>query len=45
YTDIFASKHIWKLGLKSVDLRLYKYDRNSTFSASIVNVGFKFVMD
>jgi len=45
YTDIFASKHVWKLGLKSVDLRLYKYDRNSTFSASIVNVGFKFVLD
>ena len=45
YTDIFAASHIWKLGLKSVDLKFYKYDRNSTFSSSIVTAGFKFVLD
>ena len=45
YTDIFAKAHVGKFGLKSVDLKFYKYDRNTTFSASIVNVGFKFVMD
>lgn len=45
YTDIFAKAHIGKFGLKSVDLKFYKYDRNSTFSSSIITAGFKFVMD
>ena len=45
YTDIFAKSHIWKLGLKSIDLKYYKYDRNTTFSSSTINVAFKFVMD
>ncbi len=45
YTDIFTSLHIWKLGLKSIDLKFYKYDRDTTFNSSIVTAGFKFVMD
>jgi hypothetical protein len=45
YTDIFAKGHIWKFGLKSIDLKFYKYDRNTTFTSSIVSAGFKFVMD
>lgn len=45
YTDIFTKLHIWKLGLKSIDLKFYKYDRDTTFSSSIVTAGFKFVMD
>jgi len=45
YTDIFTKMHFWKLGLKSIDVKFYKYDRNSTFSSSIVTAGFKFVMD
>ncbi|MEL0455879.1 DUF3570 domain-containing protein [Flavobacteriaceae bacterium SZ-1-7] len=45
YTDIFAKPHIWKLGLKSIDLKFYKYDRDTTFGSSIVTTGFKFVMD
>lgn len=45
YTDIFTKMHIWKLGLKSIDLKFYKYDRDSTFSSSIITAGFKFVMD
>ena len=45
YTDIFAKAHIWKFGLKSIDLKFYKYDRNTTFNSSIVTAGFKFVMD
>lgn len=45
YTDIFTKMHIWKLGLKSIDLKFYKYDRDTTFSSSIVTAGFKFVMD
>jgi hypothetical protein len=45
YTDIFAKAHISKLGLKSIDLKYYKYDRNTTFNSNLINVAFKFVMD
>ncbi|MHA7844087.1 MAG: DUF3570 domain-containing protein [Winogradskyella sp.] len=45
YTDIFTKAHIWKFGLKSVDLKYYKYDRNTTFSSSIVTAGIKFIMN
>ncbi len=45
YTDIFAKTHIWKYGLKSIDLRFYKYDRDTTFTSSIITAGFNFVMD
>ncbi|MFX0557995.1 DUF3570 domain-containing protein [Maribacter sp. CXY002] len=45
YTDIFTKAHIWKFGLKSIDLKFYKYDRDTTFSSSIITTGFKFVMD
>lgn len=45
YTDIFTNAHIWKFGLKSVDLKYYKYDRNTTFSSSIITAGIKFIMN
>jgi len=45
YTDIFTKMHIWKFGLKSIDLKFYKYDRDTTFGSSIITVGVKFVMD
>jgi len=45
YTDIFATTHIWKLGLKSIDLKFYQYDRDTSFSSSIITAGFKFEMD
>lgn len=45
YTDIFSKAHIWKFGLKSIDLKYYKYDRNSTFNSGILTAGFKFIMD
>jgi len=45
YTDIFAKTHIWKLGLKSIDLKFYQYDRDTSFSSSIITAGFKFVLD
>lgn len=45
YTDIFAKTHIWKYGLKSIDLKFYKYDRDTTFTSSIITMGFNFVMD
>ena len=45
YTDIFTALHIWKFGLKSVDIKFYNYDRNTTFSSQIVTAGLKFVID
>lgn len=45
YTDIFTKTHIWLFGLKSIDLKYYKYDRDTTFSSSIITAGFKFIMD
>lgn len=45
YTDIFTKAHLWKFGLKSIDLKFYQYDRDTTFSSSIITAGFKFVMD
>ena len=45
YTDIFTKLHVWKMGLKSIDLKFYQYDRDTTFSSSIITAGFKFVLD
>lgn len=45
YTDIFTRSHVWKFGLKSVDLKFYQYDRDTAFSSTIVTMGMKFVMD
>jgi len=45
YTDIFAKCHIWKLGLKNIDLKYNNYKRNTGLSANIVSAGFHFVMD
>lgn len=42
YTDIFTKAHIWKFGLKRIDLKFYKYDRNTTFTSSIITTGFTF---
>jgi len=45
YTDIFAKAHIWKFGLKSIDVKLYQYNRNTISRSSIITAGCKFVMD
>lgn len=45
YTDIFTEFHLGKFGLKSIDLRFYQYDRNTSFRSSIVTAGLNFVMD
>lgn len=45
YTDIFTKLRIWKLGLKSIDLKYTQYDRDNTLSSSIITAGFKFIMD
>lgn len=43
YTDVFTTAKIWKLGLKSVDLKYNYYKRNSSFKAHLVSFGMKFV--
>jgi hypothetical protein len=45
YTDIFAKFHVGKFGLKSIDLKFYQYDRNTTFGSSMVTAGLRFVRD
>ena len=45
YKDVFAKWHIWKLGLKSIDVKFNNYKRNTGLNANIISAGFKFVMD
>lgn len=45
YTDIFTGARLWKFGLKSIDLKMYQYDRDTTFTSFIITGGVKFVMD
>lgn len=45
YKDIFTSAKIFTFGLKTLDLRLNKYDRSDGLNAFIVSVGTTFVGD
>ncbi|WP_111307455.1 DUF3570 domain-containing protein [Confluentibacter sediminis] len=45
YTDIFTKSHIWKLGIKSIDLKYNSYNRNTGLKANIISAGVKFIMD
>lgn len=45
YTDIFTKAHVWKLGLKSIDIKYNNYKRNTGLSANYFGLGFKFIMD
>ncbi len=45
YNDIFTSKHIWKMGLKSLTLNYHHYYKDNNFRANIVSLGATFVMD
>ncbi len=45
YIDIFTKFHLWKLGLKSIDLRLRQYERSTGLSATLFSGGVNFVMD
>ena len=44
YTDVFTKAHIWKFGLKSVELKYNYYERNSGLKASIITGGVKFIL-
>ncbi|GLB49480.1 DUF3570 domain-containing protein [Neptunitalea lumnitzerae] len=45
YTDIFTKFKLWKLRLKSIDLKYSYYERNTGFSANIISGGLKFITD
>jgi len=45
YTDIFTKLKIFKLGLKTIDLKYSSYNRSDGLKASIVSGGFKFILD
>lgn len=42
YTDIFTRAHLWKFGLKRIDLKFYTYDRDTMFNSNIITLGFDF---
>ncbi|MEL7588047.1 MAG: DUF3570 domain-containing protein [Prolixibacteraceae bacterium] len=44
YTDIMTRAHLWKLNMKSIDLKFHKYDRDSSFSAWMGSFGIKFII-
>lgn len=44
YTDIFTGSHIWKFGLKNIDLRYNHYSRSDGLEADILSLGMKFIM-
>jgi hypothetical protein len=45
YKDIFTGAHVWKFGIKNVDLRYNHYSRSDGLEANIVSFGIKFVLD
>jgi hypothetical protein len=45
YTDIFATAHLGKFGIKSIDLKFYQYSRNTSFGSSIITGGIRLVKD
>ncbi|WP_439152934.1 DUF3570 domain-containing protein [Winogradskyella sp.] len=45
YTDIFATTHLWKFGLKSIDLQYNNYSRNTGLDANYIGIGIKFIQD
>ncbi|MFC4634124.1 DUF3570 domain-containing protein [Dokdonia ponticola] len=45
YNDLFANTHIWKLGIKSVDLQYNTYARDSGLQSNLISFGMGFVMD
>ena len=45
YNDILTQLNIWKLGLKTIDLRYSYYKRNTGLKSGIISAGIKFVLD
>ncbi len=45
YYDLLNSKHIWKFGIKNIDLRYQHYSRSDGLAADIISFGVKFIWD
>ncbi|MGB1296377.1 MAG: DUF3570 domain-containing protein [Flavobacteriales bacterium] len=45
YTDVLTNTKVWRLGLKSVNVKYSYYDRSTGLTASIISFGVKFVVD
>jgi hypothetical protein len=45
YSDILTSKKLWKLALKSINIKYNYYERNSGFKANLIAGGVKFIID
>lgn len=45
YTDVFTKAKVWKIGLKSVNLKYSHYDRSTGLTADIISFGLKLIVD
>jgi len=45
YTDIFTKLHIWKLNLKSAELKYSHYDRSTGLASDIITLGFSYIFE
>ena len=45
YRNPFKSMKLWKFNFESIDLKYYKYDRNSAFSSNLITLGIKFKLE
>ncbi len=45
YTDIFTKMHIWKLNLKSAELKYTHYDRSTGLASDIISLGFNYIFE
>jgi hypothetical protein len=45
YTDIFTKLHIWKLNLKSAELKYSHYDRSTGLASDIITLGFSYILE
>ena len=45
YTDIFTKLHLASFGFKSIDLKFYQYNRDTSFSSYIITAGITLISD
>ena len=45
YTDVFTKMHIWKLHLKSAELKYNHYNRSTGLTSNIISLGFKYIFE
>ena len=42
YNNLYGTKKLWKFDFRSIDLKYYRYNRNTSFNAHLVTLGIKF---